>query len=166
MEWENLIKVLPKVDFPFHEDKPKIKEMTTLVSPITLPNFLDITNNHGHISFQVGRFPVPNRFLSHFLDLRIIFMKRKFHFRWDLRKIFSMFFLANLTWQRFWTKENYENNDKFKIRRVFPSKVYMCSLLSLVSMSFTFLLCLFLYLKNMISINTLPFFLSLKKQKQ
>ena len=139
MEWENLTKVLPKVDFPFHEDKPKITEMTTLVSPITLPNFLDITNNHGHISFQVGRFPVPNRFLSHFLDF---------------------------PWQRFWTKENYDNNDEFKIRRVFPSKVYMCSLLSLVSISFTFLLRLFLYRKNMISINTLPFFLSLKKQKQ
>ena len=27
-EWENLTKVLPEVDFPFHEDNLKVKEMT------------------------------------------------------------------------------------------------------------------------------------------
>ena len=27
MEWENLTKVLPEVDFPFHEDTTKVKEM-------------------------------------------------------------------------------------------------------------------------------------------
>ena len=41
------MKVLPAVDFPFHENNLKVKEMTPLVSPITLPHFLDITNNHG-----------------------------------------------------------------------------------------------------------------------
>ena len=46
MEWENLTKVLPEVDFPFHEDNMKVKEMTALVSPITLPHF-HIANNYG-----------------------------------------------------------------------------------------------------------------------
>ena len=27
-EWKNPTKVLPEVDFPFHEDKPNVKEMT------------------------------------------------------------------------------------------------------------------------------------------
>ena len=48
MERENLTKVLPEVNSPFYEDNPKVKEITALVSPITLPHFLDITNNHGH----------------------------------------------------------------------------------------------------------------------
>ena len=47
MEWENPMEVLPKVNFPFHEDNLKVKEMTALVSPITLLHVLDITNNHG-----------------------------------------------------------------------------------------------------------------------
>ena len=47
MEWENLAKALPEVDLSFHEDNLKVKEMTALVSPNTLPLFLDITNNHG-----------------------------------------------------------------------------------------------------------------------
>ena len=45
--------------------------------------------------------------------------------------------LGNLTWQRFWTKENYDNNKEFKIR-IFPSKIYMCFLWSLVSKCFSF----------------------------
>ena len=47
MEWENLTKVLPDMDFPFHENNPKVKELTALVSTITFQHFLDITNNHG-----------------------------------------------------------------------------------------------------------------------
>ena len=50
MEWENLTKLLLEfeVDLSFHEDNSKVKEMAAQLSPITLPTFLDSTNNHGH----------------------------------------------------------------------------------------------------------------------
>ena len=47
MEWEILTEFLPEMDLPFHEDNPKVKEMTSLVSSITLPHFFGIANNHG-----------------------------------------------------------------------------------------------------------------------
>ena len=50
-------------------------------------------------------------------------------------------------------KENYDNNKEFKITIIFPSKIYMCFLLSLVSKYFTFPLSLFTYRKNMVSTN-------------
>ena len=34
--------------------------------------------------------------------------------------------LGNLTWQRFWMKENYDKNEEFKITRIFLSKTGMC----------------------------------------
>ena len=52
--------------------------------------------------------------------------------------------LGNLIWQRFWMKENYENKKEFKIRRIFPSKIDMCSLCSLVSKYFLFF-CVYFY---------------------
>ena len=55
--------------------------------------------------------------------------------------------------------ENYGNNKELKIARIFPSKIYMCSLLSLISIYFTFVLLLFLYRKNMVSADTLQLFL-------
>ena len=51
-------------------------------------------------------------------------------------------------------KENYDNNKEFKITRIFSSKIYMCFFLSPVPKCFSFLLCLFLYRKNMVSTNT------------
>ena len=63
--------------------------------------------------------------------------------------------LENLTCQRFWMKENYDNNKEFKITRFFPSKIYMCSLWSLVFKCFSFLLRLFSYRKSMVSTNKL-----------
>ena len=47
MEWEILTEFLPEMDLPLHEDNPKVKEMTSLVSSITLPHFFGIANNHG-----------------------------------------------------------------------------------------------------------------------
>ena len=37
MECENLTKVLPEVDFPFHEDTTKVKEMIAHFFKITHP---------------------------------------------------------------------------------------------------------------------------------
>ena len=71
--------------------------------------------------------------------------------------------LGNVTWQRFWMKEHYNNNKEFKTARIFPSKINM-SLWSLVSNCFSFLLRLFLYCENMVSTTTLIFFLSPKKR--
>ena len=73
--------------------------------------------------------------------------------------------LGNLTWQRFWMKENYHNNKEFKIKRIVPSKIDMRSFWRLVSKCVSFLLRLFLYRKNMVSTKILPFSLSPKKQK-
>ena len=47
MEWENFTEFLLEVDLLFHEDNPKVKAMTSLVSSVTLPHFFDIANNHG-----------------------------------------------------------------------------------------------------------------------
>ena len=62
--------------------------------------------------------------------------------------------LGNLTWQRFWMKENYDNNKEIKITRFFPSKIYMCSLSSLVPS-----LVLFVFIPQKHGFYTPPFFL-------
>ena len=67
--------------------------------------------------------------------------------------------LGNLTWQRFWMKKNYDNNKEFKITRIFHSKIYMCSVWSLVSTCFSFLLRLFLHRENMVSTNNCDAFI-------
>ena len=51
-------------------------------------------------------------------------------------------------------KENYDKNKEFNIKRIFPSKIYICSLLSLVCITFTFLLRSLLHRKNMVSTNS------------
>ena len=67
--------------------------------------------------------------------------------------------LGNLTWQRFWMKENYDSNKEIKITRFFPSKIYMCSLSSLIPS-----LLLFVFIPQKHGFYTPPFFLSLYLQ--
>ena len=57
-----------------------------------------------------------------------------------------------------WPGRDYDNNKEFKMTRIFPPKIYMCFVWSLVSKCFSFLLRLFLYRKSMVSTNTLPLF--------
>ena len=46
--WENITKVLPEKDFPFHEDKPKVKEMTEEPVRNRKTAYLKANINHGY----------------------------------------------------------------------------------------------------------------------
>ena len=47
-EWENLTKVLPEVDFPFHEDNLKVKEMTEEPVRNRKTTYLNANIDHGY----------------------------------------------------------------------------------------------------------------------
>ena len=49
MEWENLTKVLPKVDFSFHEDNPNVKEMAEAPLRNQERAFLKANIDHSYI---------------------------------------------------------------------------------------------------------------------
>ena len=46
--WENLTKILPKVDFPFHEDNLKVKEVTEEPARNWKTAYLKANIGHGY----------------------------------------------------------------------------------------------------------------------
>ena len=87
-EYKNTTRVdLPEVDFSFHEDNHKVKEMTEVTSRDHDASFywkLPSTQIYEQKIYRRGQRKWSRAWEtlgSHFLDLMVILMERKIHFR-------------------------------------------------------------------------------------
>ena len=79
LDYKNTTRVdLLEVDFTFHEDNHKVKEMTKVTSRDYEASFIHEQKNYKRTQRKCGR--ARETLDSHFLDLMVIFMERKIHF--------------------------------------------------------------------------------------